>query len=326
MNWDAIDWTTLDEMRTAFLTGTAGAVDYWQSESQLAAYDATFAQRIGWKWDYVLAELTRRGWSLPNGEVLDWGCGSGIAGRALLDHFGTKPVTALRVLDRSPLAMSFATRRAQEKYPDLNIRAAVETSTPPTTLLISHVLSELTQPQTEALVELAATAECVLWVEPGTFEAGLTLIAVREKLRDHFQVIAPCTHQGRCGILAPGNERHWCHHFAAPPAEIFTDGNWSRFGRMMGIDLRDLPLSFLVLDRRPAPSVSPNAGRVIGHPRVYKGHALLLGCDATGVRERRLAKRNSPEEFRAVRKGEADVLREWQCAGDEILETKPLAS
>jgi SAM-dependent methyltransferase len=324
MNWEAIDWNSLEQMRAAFLSGTAGAADYWQSESQLAAYDATFAQRIGWKWDYVLAELSRRGWSLPQGDVLDWGCGSGIAGRALLGHFGPKQVTALRVWDRSSLAMSFATRRVQQKYPGLRIQAGSMTDTPPTILLISHVLTELTKPQTEVLVELAARADCVLWVEPGTYEASLTLIAIREKLRGHFQVVAPCTHQGRCGALAPGNERHWCHHFAAPPPVIFTDANWSRFARMMGIDLRALPLSFLVLDQRAAPPLPPDAGRVIGHPRLYKGHALLLGCDESGVSERKLTKRRHPEEFRLCRKGTAEVLRQWRCADGEIVETKPL--
>jgi hypothetical protein len=92
----------------------------------------------------------------------------------------------------------------------------------------------------------------------------------------------------------------------------------------MGIDLRDLPLSFLVLDKRPVPTLPPGAGRVIGHPRIYKGHALVLGCDTTGVSERKLAKRHFPEEFRAWRKGTAEVLREWKCAGDELVEIKPL--
>lgn len=324
MNWDAIDWSALERMRAAFLQSTAGAADYWQSESDLASYDLTFAQRIGWKWDYVLEELKRRGWSPPNGELLDWGCGSGIAGRAFLDHFGGNAVSGMRLWDRSALAVAYATARARAKYPKLKIRAGSESDAPPATLLISHVLTELTQPQTELLVELAATAECVLWVEPGSYEASLTLIAVRERMRGPFKVVAPCTHQGRCGILSPENERHWCHHFAASPPEVFTDGNWARFASLLGIELRDLPLSFLVLDKRPVPALPPGAGRVIGHPRIYKGHALLLGCDATGVSERKLTKRKFPEEFRAWRKGNAEVLRQWRCVDGEIVATKPL--
>lgn len=357
MNWDAIDRKALERLRTAFLAGTAGAGDYWQSESDLASYDATFAQRIGWKWDYVLDELTRRRWSPDRGELLDWGCGSGIASRAFLDRFGSSAISKLRLGDRSRLAMQFAAKRAREKYPGLEVNVGLgslttrlpigeptpnpsgggeRTHTLPVTvpfvgrvrggftLLISHVLTELTPEQTDALAAFAARATSVIWIEPGTYEASRTLISVRERLRDRFNVIAPCTHQERCGILAPGNQRHWCHHFASPPAAVFTDGDWARFASLMGIDLRDLPLSFLVLDQRPAPPLPAVAARVIGHARLYKGHALLLGCDASGVREHRLTKRALPEEFRRWKKGEGDVLQAWRCDGDEIVESQAI--
>ena len=316
MDWNTIDWVALEELRTAFLSGTAGMQDYWRSEKQIASYDATFAQRIGWKWDYVLLELQRRGWKPPGGELLDWGCGSGIASRAFLDLFGVETASSLRLWDRSALAMQFAAKRAREKYPKL--RAEMGKSEAPSILLVSHVLTELTQPQVEELVTLATAATSVLWVEPGTFEASYTLVAVREKLREHFNVVAPCTHQNRCGMLTPENERHWCHHFASPPGDVFVDGNWSRFAKMTGVDLRDLPLSFLVMDKRPVVTLPEGAARVIGHPRVYKPHALLLGCDAAGVRERKLTKRALPEEFKRLRKGECDPLQVWQESEGEI--------
>ena len=322
MNWKAIDWSSLERLRAAFLSGTAGTTDYWQRESDLASYDATFAQRIGWKWDYVLAELARRGWRPPGGELLDWGCGSGIAGRAFLDHFGTDSASRLQLWDRSPLATQYAASRARQKHPNLAVATGITGS--PATLLISHVLTELTPQQAEALADFATNASSVLWVEPGTYEASLRLIAIRERLRDRFNVIAPCTHQARCGILAPGNDRHWCHHFASPPPAVFTDGNWARFAKTAGIDLRDLPLSFLVLDKRPPPPLPEGATRVIGHPRVYKAHALLLGCAAGGVRECRLTKRALPEEFRRLNKGKADVLQSWRCEAAEILEVKSM--
>lgn len=319
MNWDTIDWSALAEMRTAFLAGTAGSADYWRNESDLAAYDATFAQRIGWKWDFVLSELQQRGWTPPPGELWDWGCGSGIAARAVLDYFGTEAVTKLRVSDRSPLAMSFAARRAREKYAGLAVEPAAPTAgLAGNTLLLSHVLTELTQEQTEALVEQTAQAQCVIWVEPGTYETSLTLIAIRERLRPHFQIIAPCTQQERCGVLAPENERHWCHHFATPPPEVFIDSGWARFANLMSINLRDLPLSFLVLDRRQPPALPADAARLIGHPRLYKGHALLLGCDRQGVSEQRLAQRKFTSEFKAFKKGKHCSLCQWHCADGEI--------
>lgn len=84
------DWEGLARLRDAFLRGTAGQEDYWNSETDLVAYDATFAQRIGWKWDFVLEDLRQLGWSPPPGELVDWGCGTGIAARACLDHFGAE--------------------------------------------------------------------------------------------------------------------------------------------------------------------------------------------------------------------------------------------
>jgi len=327
VNWSAIDWKTLERLRAGFLTGDAGQADYWQSESDLANYDATFAQRIGWKWDYVLAELQRRGWKPAPGALMDWGCGSGIAHRALLDHFGKEGVSRLNLWDRSLLAMRYAERRAKEKYPNLSITTGIPSmgeGSFPATLLISHVLTELEPEQVKSLADFAAHATSVIWVEPGTYEASLTLIAVRERLRSRFNVLAPCTHQAGCGILAPGNESHWCHHFAAPPPEVFTDGNWAKFGELAGVDLRSLPVSFLVLDKRPASPLPAGAVRVIGRPRIYKPHALLMGCDENGVSEKRLTKRNSPGAFKELKRGDCNPLQIWRCDGDEIAEAETL--
>jgi hypothetical protein len=366
MNWSVINWKALERLRAGFLAGTAGATDYWQSESDLISYDATFAQRIGWKWDYVLAELQRRGWSPAAGALLDWGCGSGIAHRAFLDHFGTNGIEELRLWDRSTLAMRFAERRAKEKYAGLKVAAGILPAVEPgfqpggrdvegdeclkpandvvhssdspggkmppsrsgkipdTTLLISHVLTELEPEQVETLTEFAAGFTSVIWVEPGTFEASLTLIAVRERLRGKMNVVAPCTHQTQCGMLAPGNENHWCHHFAAPPPEVFTDSNWAKFGELAGVDLRSLPVSFLVLDKRPITPMPPAAVRLIGRPRIFKPHALVIGCDESGVGEKRLTKRHSPAAFREWKRGECDPLQIWRCEEDEIMESRPL--
>ncbi|MCU0787067.1 MAG: hypothetical protein MUC91_02585, partial [Verrucomicrobia bacterium] len=78
MSWKEVNWTSLERLRAAFLEGSAGGTDYWSSDEDLASYDLTFAQRIGWKWDWVLEDLKRLGWHPPAGDLLDWGCGSGI--------------------------------------------------------------------------------------------------------------------------------------------------------------------------------------------------------------------------------------------------------
>jgi SAM-dependent methyltransferase len=324
MNWEAIDWPALDRLRSTFLEGSAGRDDYWTEERDIASYDETFAQRIAWKWDYVLKELPRRGWNPPVGPALDWGCGSGVAGRVFVEHF--KPqVSSLRLWDRSALAVRFAAARARQKFPHLDVReeTSVEGS-PVETLLLSHVLTELNEEQLGGVLNLVREATTVLWVEPGTRQASRRLSAVRDSLLGAFHVVAPCTHQAICGVLTPENVEHWCHHFAPPPREIFTDGNWARFAALAGVDLRSLPLSFLVLDKRPGPDLPPGATRVLGNPRIYKGYALLLGCSACGVCERRLSERNFREAFRHLKKGKHDPLQIWEVEEREIRAASPL--
>jgi alpha-amylase/alpha-mannosidase (GH57 family) len=60
MTWEELDWAALDRLRALFLKSEPVKEPYWRSESDLASYDFTYAQRIGWKWDAVLEELVRR--------------------------------------------------------------------------------------------------------------------------------------------------------------------------------------------------------------------------------------------------------------------------
>jgi hypothetical protein len=117
MNWESLDWEVLDRLRENFLSGAAAHGPYWHTITDLECYNFTYGERIGWKWDAVLAELRLHQWT-PCGEpgrsapagttVLDWGCGSGIAGRRVVDFFGAANFARLLVHDHSALAMDFA--------------------------------------------------------------------------------------------------------------------------------------------------------------------------------------------------------------------------
>jgi SAM-dependent methyltransferase len=323
MDIESLNLETLRRLRETFLGGE-GRRNYWQSEEDLFAYEQTFAQRIGWKWTYVLGELERLGWTPPAGDVLDFGCGSGIASRVFLRRFGAAATGKLVLSDRSTLAMQFASRLASEEFPGLNISCTVEPPSAPAVLLISHVLTELSPQSLERLVELASAAAATVWVEPGSHEASRALIAVRERLREKRRLAAPCTHQNPCGLLVPECQRHWCHFFADTPAEISGDGNWARFARAAGIDLRALPVSYLVLDSRPAPVLPAGATRVLGRARLYKGYAMLLGCDETGVHDRRMPQKFHPEAYKLLRREQMPPLQAWTCEGEKIVSLEPI--
>jgi len=333
MNWEELDWAVLDRLRDLFLSGDAARGPYWTSAADLANYDCTFGERIGWKWDAVLGELTARGWQPPAGgpskvAVLDWGCGSGVAGRRVAAWLGAGRVAALRVWDQSGIAADFAAAAAEAALPGLRVEHVtpgfLAGDAPVGVLVVSHVLNELPAAGLLALRGLAARADAILWVEPGTPDCARALVEIREQLRDRFRVIAPCTHQAGCGLLAPENSRHWCHHFAAPPAAIFADSHWVKFGQRAGIDLRSLPYSFLALERGSggAPPADGTA-RLLGAPRVYKGFAKVLNCDAAGVAELTLQKRTAPALFKELKRPAGPLLYRWRREGDRITGAGP---
>lgn len=346
MNWETLDWEALDRLRETFLSDARTAGPYWHTITDLECYDGTFGERIGWKWDAVLGELRQRGWAPPTGgTILDWGCGSGVAGRRVLDRFGAANFSRLLGHDHSSLAMDFAEHQGRKQFPSLEIGRPdtrfLRGSEPIGVLVLSHVLNELDDIARAELTELCARAETILWVEPGTHEVSRLLGAWRERLRATMSVVAPCPHQAACGILAAGNERHWCHFFAAPPAGVHADSGWVKFGQRAGIDLRSLPYCFLAMDRsivgrdlcptsnednvgdKPRPTKTTGLSRIIGEPRHYKGYAKIYNCDATGVNDLMLQKRDAPEIFKALKHAEGPQLYRWTHANGRITQVEP---
>lgn len=326
MNLESLDWDVLDRLRATFLSETRLEGPYWHTLTDLECYDATYGERIGWKWDAVLAELRARGWSPDPSRrltVLDWGCGSGVAGRRVVEFLGAESIARLHLHDHSALAVEFAVHRARRRFPSLatepaDVRFLREGGID--VLVLSHVLNELDDAGRAELGELLARARVVLWVEPGTHEVSRDLAAWRERARAlGFHAVAPCPHQQGCGLLSPGNERHWCHFFAAPPPEIFAMSDWVKFGQRAGIDLRSLPYSFLALDRTAPSAAWPvGAARILGEPRLYKGYAKIFNCDASGVQELVLQQRADKSLFKSLKRPRGPLLYRWTRDGDRI--------
>ncbi|KAF0095770.1 MAG: Ribosomal small subunit Rsm22 [Puniceicoccaceae bacterium 5H] len=325
MTWEELDYARLEALRVRFLERTAGDADYWNDEADLASYDLTFAERIGWKWDAVLRELQLRQWQPPRQvPLVDWGCGSGVALRRWLQHVGLADWTELVVSDRSARAMRYAEESVRRQYQEagqplptirqLSPDAAAAAATG-SVLLVSHVMNELDGAGRARLIEAASQAQAVVWVEPGAYDESRALIQIREALMRDFRPVAPCTHSAGCGMLTEDNNRHWCHHFGRAPVEAFTEGHWAQFGKWLGIDLRALPYSFLVMERRTRENESvpsPDWSRAIGHPREYKGYLKILNCQAEGVEELMMQKRDAKALHKHIRKGKYLPIYRWR--------------
>ena len=327
---EPVDWNTLERLRSEFLNAKGDVGIYWKSEADLAHYHRFFAARIGWKWDDAIAQAQQVGWRIQSKRLLDWGCGSGIATLSLLDAIGAEGIEEVVLWDHSTLACNFARNAIEAAHPNLSVRiAAPETlgSLDDTLCLASHVLNELDIEARSRLTRLFSQANQVFWVEPGSYDSSRLLVEAREALLDRFSPIAPCVCDQACPMTAEENARHWCHFFAKPPVEAFTQTNWSRFATIMEIDLRSLPYSFICLDARPIAGErsTEKASRIIGRPRQHKGYTRILSCDANGLIDYELQKRDNKSLWKGIKKGKDGSLYHWnQVESGRIQSGKPL--
>jgi ribosomal protein RSM22 (predicted rRNA methylase) len=326
---DKIDWKRLSEIRSDFLEGTAGNNDYWKSQDDLRNYNLTFAVRIGWKWDFVLNEAERLNWTPQTDTLIDVGCGSGIASRKFLERY-SNTISKVILYDRSHLAMEFTRNSILELYPNIEVECVSVLPTTEqcakSTVVVSHVLTELNKEQAEAYTHTIACAHDVLWCEPGTKDSANRLVFLREILRKRLRLIAPCPHQNECGMLSPVNHRHWCHFFAESDDSAFTTEEWSEFTAMTSIDLSDLPLSYLILTSRSnhtEVSQLPNHNkRLIARAHCTKHDAVLTLCSAEGVKDVILKKNVNAERFKELKKGESHSLIQIEVNGRAITSIK----
>ena len=296
----------------------APAPRYWRDGRDLELYEEFFGERIAWKWQAVLDELEGRQLTGSAQTVLDWGCGPGVASLAWLGR--SERPERLILWDRDAGARAHASSRVRDRHPDVDVvDAARSPEVEVDLLLVSHVLDELDDAGLAGLLEAARRAQRVIWVEPGSRLTSRRLSEARAELAGELEALAPCTHASSCGMLADGMERHWCHFFARPAPEVFTEGRWAEFGREVGVDLRSLPYSFLALARPGAFARSQGSARLLGRPRLQRGKALLDVCNDQGVHDLTLLQRTDKRLFKSLEStaGQAWVL-DVEREGDRI--------
>lgn len=295
-----MDWQRLNHLRKVFLAaqGQKGVPDYWSDPELLAAYDQTLAQRILWKWQAVWQDLGSRGWS-PGFEIKtigDWGCGTGIATRSFLNSsfFSLlKSSPEFFLMDRSKIATGFAAKAVADQLSDAKVTVSTHSMPAVDLLLVSHVSNELDTDSRAALIRALKLAQMVVIVEPGTTEASRFLVELREILQKQFRIVAPCFNQAACP-LAKNAKGDWCHQFAKAPAEVFHDAFWSEFSRTLKVDLKSVPLSYLIATRQVLASNEDFAVVKIGASRRLKHGEEVLVCSAEGTLKKMDLKRLNP--------------------------------
>lgn len=301
---DPIHWNDLRELRDLFLADLPLERPYWTSLRQMSDYDRTLGERIGWKWDAVIHELKLRGWSPPSPILTDFGCGTGIAARRMLAAF-PEAFNRVVLLDHSSIATGFARNKIQENFTGITVSIGGASELLTGTVLISHVLTELSGTVQAELTGRLQEAAAVVWVEPGTERCGKALVRQRETLRASFTLVAPCPHQAACGLLLPENEAHWCHHFAPAPSSAHQDPFWGHFRRELNLDIGPVAYSFLVADKAAAGDVG--CSHLIGRPLRAPKFLRVLSCQREDIAEL-VASRRSGEIYRPLKQNASPAV------------------
>jgi hypothetical protein len=282
-------WQDLQKLRDLYNSSNrALARDYWVSYELLDAYDQTLGARIGWKWASVFSDLPSFKGLGANGaktlRIADWGCGTAVATRQLLENCEKLPVGKITLIDRSAKAMEYGESKVREAGFDGLVSCEVALNEKVDILLISHVINELTPQARSALRKAIKLAQIIMWVEPGAKLQSQELAVWREQLiKKGAKVIAPCPHQKRCPLLPEKNQKpaDWCHTFARVPDEVGQSSHWAKVADYLHIDIRSVPLSFLVVGREQGEGLitQQQASREFRIGREYKKRLLVCRSD-----------------------------------------------
>jgi ribosomal protein RSM22 (predicted rRNA methylase) len=260
------------------------------------------AARASW----VLRELLQLDPALADvEEVVDLGAGLGSASAATMLSLPPSPTRRLLLTDRSRGALRMARELLERSAAAAGIPVPRLTcleqklpalpDMPPRALVwLSMVLNEI-EPRGRKGIDLAhffkrlgrkiGPASTLVIIEPALREPGLRLLEVHDALlaAGGWKVLAPCTHQKACPLLAAA-KRPWCHfHFAWRAGRLVEE-----VADPLGLDHRRPSLSYLALRRAEEEEdagSSPHLARVIGDPMAVRGGGKGVYICRDGRRE-----------------------------------------
>ncbi|MDC0768324.1 small ribosomal subunit Rsm22 family protein [Streptomyces sp. HD] len=170
---------------------------------------------------------------------------------------------------------------------------------------VSYVLNELTAPDRTILVDaVAAAAQSVVIVEPGTPDGYTRVIEARDRLvTAGFRIAAPCPHSAACPIV-PGTD--WCHFSAR-----VSRSSLHRQIKGGSLAYEDEKFSYVAATRLP---VTPAPARVVRKPQIRKGQVLLDLCETEPSLRRTTVTKRHGDLYKAAR--DADWGDAWPPESD----------
>jgi len=246
----------------------------------------------------VLGEIRQRMPTFEPASLLDLGAGPGTATWAAAALFPSLQRATLIEQD----AEFIATGRQMVKSAGADPIARMEwvrgdlrkpELEPHDLVVISYALGELSERDATALVNKAlASARVLAVIEPGTPRGcGVAHLARAVMLAAKAHIVAPCSHEGPCPMLARKDD--WCHF-----AQRLERTSLHRHLKSGELGYEDEKFSYMVAARE---DVSRAHARGIRHPLIGKGHIKLDLCTPAGIVSETVT-RSDKEKFKQARR------------------------
>lgn len=241
--------------------------------------------------------------------ILDLGAGPGTASFAAVDRW--PDIRAVTMVERNAISRSLAQALtgtapspalSGSRIMDADLTRDTTLSPEADLVIIAYMLVELTNAEILPIVQaaLSKARRALVLVEPGTPTGFECIRLARTALFDAgARAIAPCPHSHACPIVAPD----WCH-FSVRLARSRDHRLTKRADR----SFEDETFSYLVVSPSLVPAtVTP---RVIAPPRVGKAEVKLRVCEANGLAERCISRRDKLDYKAAKKLRWGDLVRD----------------
>lgn len=259
----------------------------------------------------VRAALTQAADIIPDYaplSLLDIGAGPGTASWAALDAWPS--LQKARLIDRNPhllaLAEAFGASAAAPPIELSTTRERLDVAFVDTAavdvVMASYVLTELGGGTLSATLETvwSRAARLLVIVEPGTTDGFRRILECRDWLLARgAQIVAPCSHEGRCPLATADR---WCHFGARLPRSrdhLLT--------KDASVPFEDEKFSYLVAGKGFGELA--RGRRVLATPKVGKTGVALTLCAPDAIEERVVARRLKDAYRAAKRLDWGDAVR-----------------
>ena len=150
-------------------------------------------------------------------------------------------------------------------------------------VVTSYVINELSEEDRKKAIEKMweATDGLLVIIEPGTPEGFKHINEARELLlAKNANIIAPCSHNGRCPI---NMEDDWCSFYV----RVARSGIQKQ-AKKGELSYEDEKFSYIVFSKLP---VIPEKTRILRHPQINSGYVKIKLCTPNGLEEKTYSKK-----------------------------------